>query len=75
MAKQLNIDMSIRADTSQAKRVMMDLQKNLDKVLETRTITINDQSINNAKQAAMDLKRHLAEATNVNTGKLDLNKL
>ena len=74
MAKQLNIDMSIRADTSQAKQAMMDLQKSLDTILSKRTITIDDTSINQAKQAAMDLKHHLAAATDVNTGKLDLSK-
>lgn len=74
MAKQLNIDLSVRADTSQAKQAMMNLQKTLDQALETRTVTINDTSINKAKQAAMDLKHHLAAAVDVNTGKLDLSK-
>ena len=74
MAKHLNIDMSVRADTSQAKQAMMELQKSLNDILATRTITVNDTSINNAKQAALDLKHHLEAATNVQTGKLDLSK-
>ena len=74
MAKQLNIDLSVRANTTQAKQAMLELQKSLDSILTTKTITVNDAGINQAKQAAMDLKRHLDAATNVNTGKLDLSK-
>ena len=74
MAKQLNVDLSIHADTSQAKSAMASLQKNLNEIISMRTITINDTSIVEAKQAAIDLKRHLEAATNVNTGKLDLSQ-
>lgn len=74
MAKQLNINMSIQADTAQAKKALSDLNKTLDSILSHRTITIEDQSFQQAKQAALDLKHHLDAAVNVNTGKLDLSK-
>lgn len=74
MAKQLNVNMSFQADTSQAKKVLSDLNKMLDNILSHRSITIEDQSIQQAKQAALDLKHHLDAAVNVNTGKLDLSK-
>lgn len=74
MAKQLNVNMSIQADTTQAKKALSDLNKTLDNILSHRTITVEDQSIQQAKQAALDLKHHLDAAVNVNTGKLDLSK-
>lgn len=74
MAKQLNVNMSIQADTTQAKKALSDLNKTLDSILSHRAITVEDQSIQQAKQAALDLKHHLDAAVNVNTGKLDLSK-
>lgn len=74
MAKQLNVNMSIQADTTQAKKALSDLNKTLDNILSHHTITVEDQSIQQAKQAALDLKHHLDAAVNVNTGKLDLSK-
>jgi len=50
------------------------LQKSLTKVIETKTINVNDKSIVEAKQAAMDLNKHLNAAVNTDTGKLDLGK-
>jgi hypothetical protein len=52
----------------------MNLTKTLDEIIGARTITVEDTSINAAKQAAIDLKHHLDAAINVNTGKLDLSK-
>ena len=75
MAKQLNVDLNLRANTQQAKSSLSDLQKTLSQIMNTNTITINDVSIEKAKQAAQELSQHLKNATNVNTGKLDLGKL
>lgn len=75
MAKQLNVDLNLRANTQQAKSSLSDLQKTLNQIMNTNTITINDVSIEKAKQAAQELSQHLKNATNVNTGKLDLGKL
>ena len=75
MAKQLNVDLNLRANTSSAKASLQELQKTLSQIVETRTITVNDTSVNQARQAAQDLAQHLRNATNVDTGKLDLGKL
>ena len=74
MAKQLNVSLAIKADTQQAKSALNELQKSLTKVIETKTINVNDKSIVEAKQAAMDLNKHLNAAVNTDTGKLDLGK-
>ena len=74
MAKQLNVALNIDAQTGKAKQAFIELNKYLSKIVETKQITVNDTSINNAKKAAIDLKKHLDAATNVNTGKLDLSK-
>lgn len=74
MAKQLNVNLAVKANTQQAKTALEELNRSLSNILETKSITINDTSINNAKQAAIDLKKHLDAAVDVNTGKLDLSK-
>lgn len=74
MAKQLNVNLAFTADTSKAKASLNDLSKQLDKIVTTRSITVNDASLNEAKRAAFDLQHHLEAAVNVNTGKLDLGK-
>lgn len=74
MAKQLNVNMSFTADTSKAKQQIQELNRSLQEVQNFRTINVNDASIQSAKQAALDLQRHLNAAVDVNTGKLDLSK-
>ena len=74
MAKQLSVDLRINADVKQAKQAMADLEKKINDIITTRTINVDDKSINEAKQAAIDLKHHLEEATNAQTGKINLNK-
>ena len=83
MAKALNVSLSVTADTSQAKAALQQLQQTLN-ALSTNTnlnfggngsqLTMMTQEIMKAQQAAGQLKQQLIEATNVNTGKLDLVK-
>lgn len=79
MAKQLNLDLNVRANTSQAKAEFQSLQKSLsDVVLEANKIKdpkISSASLKEASNAAQELQRHLSNAVNVDTGKLNLNKL
>lgn len=72
MAKQLNVALNVDANTNQAKQALIDLKKTLIDIQASRTITINDTSLQEAKQAAADLKLHLDRATSVDTGKLNL---
>ena len=74
MAKQLNIDLRVNADIKQAKANFESLQKTLFKLQESTRIDVKDESLSKAQKAAGDLARNLQQATNVNTGKLDLNK-
>jgi hypothetical protein len=75
MAKQLNVDLNIRANTSMAKSSIMELQTMLGQIAHTGTINVNDVKIQQASQAAKELSIHLNNAFNVNTGKLDLHVL
>lgn len=72
MAKQLNVNLNIDAQTGKAKQALTELNKILTDIQTNRTITVNDKSLQEAKQAASDLKFHLAQATSVDTGKLNL---
>lgn len=74
MAKQLNVNLNVNANTSDAKRNLADLSATLNKISTSTTLNINDQSLKDAKQAAIDLQQHLNKAINADTGKLDLNK-
>ena len=72
MAKQLNVSLNVDAQTGKAKSALNELNKILTDIQTNRTITVNDKSLQEAKQAASDLKFHLAQATSVDTGKLNL---
>lgn len=79
MAKQLNINLSMTADTSQAKTQLQELQSLLTKLASSvNNIGSNkfsfSQELIEASNAAETLKMNLTAATNVNTGKLDLGK-
>ena len=78
MAKQLNVNLAFTADTGRAKAQLQDLQNQLTKLMNTSISNVSTSGINNsiveASQAAATLKVNLQEATNVNTGKLDLGK-
>lgn len=81
MAKQLNsyqVNLQFTADAKQAQQQLENLQRQLD-VLATSTIknsagTGLSSQITESAMAAQQLKVQLQEATNVNTGKLDLSK-
>lgn len=78
MAKQLNVNLSIGADTSKAKAQLQDLQKTLQSVAKLpgkSSSLFDDTEIKAASKAALELQQHLEKATNVNTGKLDLSRL
>ena len=81
MAKQLNsyqVNLQFTADAKQARQQLENLQRQLD-VLATSAIknsagTGLSSQITESAMAAQQLKVQLQEATNVNTGKLDLSK-
>jgi hypothetical protein len=75
MAKQLNVDLNIRANTSMAKSSIMELQTMLGQIAHTGTINVNDVKIQQASQAAKELSIHLNNAFNTTTGKFDLSLL
>ena len=71
MAKQLNVNLAFTADTGKAKAQLQDLQRQLSQIINTPKasgvtggIT---KDIQQATQAAAELKVHLQSATNVNT--------
>ena len=79
MAKQLNVNLAFTADTSQAKAQLQSLQAQLSGLLNsTNGQSFGNQitgDINKASKAIAELKLHLKNATNVNTGNLDFTKL
>lgn len=79
MAKQLNVNLAFTADTSQAKAQLQSLQTQLSGLLNsTNGQSFGNQitgDINKASKAIAELKLHLQNATNVNTGNLDFTKL
>ena len=78
MAKQLNVNLAFNADTKQVKTQLQDLQNQLTKIMQMSSqkngLSITKE-LQEATQAAASLKAHLDQATNVNTGKLDLGLL
>ena len=74
MAKQLNVALNISANTKDAKKNLEDLSSVLNKISVSTKLDVNDDSLKEAKQAAIDLQQHLNKAINTDTGKLDLNK-
>ena len=77
MAKQLNVSLGFTADTSQAKAQLQDLQNQLSKLALTSGTGPKlgfTKEIQEATTAAAQLQVQLKNATNVNTGTLDLGK-
>ena len=75
MAKQLNVNLAMTADASQAKQQLKQLQQqltNLTKSVNSTSRMSITQDILDASKAAQQLKIQLEQATNVKTGKLDL---
>ena len=78
MAKQLNVNLAFTADTGKAKAQLQDLNKQLDNLISGKNVKNIDlgitEEINEGIAAAAKLKAQLNDATDVNTGKLDLTK-
>ena len=78
MAKQLNVNLGFTADTSQAKAKIQELQNSLTALINTPTGNFGNKMTKDIQQgikAAAELKTHLKNATNVETGSLDFSKL
>lgn len=77
-----NVNMRFTADTGQAKQQLLDLQRSLDTLMNqvaTKNVKFFDinatkKEIDEASAAVQELKIALDQATNVNTGRLDLSK-
>lgn len=79
MAKQLNVNLAMTADTSQAKLQLQQLQRSLTELVNLSNNRAGEgfgitKEIQEASAAAAQLKVQLKAATDVNTGKLDLSK-
>lgn len=76
MAKQLNVNMSFTADSSQAKKQLQELQTSLNKLMNGSKVNLGlEEEIRSSIKAAAELSTHLTKATNVKTGNLDFAKL
>ena len=77
MAKQLNVNLAFKADTSQAKSAIMDLQSSLSKIatMNTNAPGVDPSKLKAASSAAKELSIHLNNAFNAQTGNFDLSKL
>jgi TP901 family phage tail tape measure protein len=76
--KRLNMTLAFNADTSKVKKQLEDLQKQLTQLMSSGTSNKQftfSKDIEEATHAVAKLKVQLEEATNVNTGKLDLGLL
>lgn len=77
--KHLNIEMGFTANTSQAKKEIQNLQEQLTKLMQATSKSTASfgltKEIREANTAVASLKAHLEQATNVDTGKLDLGLL
>lgn len=77
MAKQLNVNLAFTADTKAAQAQLKQLQQQLDAVMQPKNLDTSQgftAEIQKGIAAASELKVKLMDATNVNTGKLDLTK-
>lgn len=74
MAKRLNVELGFTANTSDAKKQINDLIASLQKIQTIPSNMYIDKGLQEASKAAEELQRHIQNAVNVDTGKLDLNK-
>ena len=77
MQKQLSVNLSFTADVAQARQQVQSLQTQLTNLINA-PVGLGQKmtsEIQQATHAAADLKVHLQNATNVNTGLLDFGKL
>lgn len=78
MAKALNVNLSVTADTSAAKAQLQQLQQALTELTSNSAnlkVGLDSTALKQASTAADQLSLHLKNATNVNTGTLDFTKL
>lgn len=78
MAKQLNVNVAVTADTSAAKAQLQQLQTTLNQLSNNSAnlhIGLNPSEIAKISTEIDKLSIHLKNATNVNTGTLDFSKL
>lgn len=78
MARDIKVNLSFTADTTQAKKQILALKESLQEVGKLpgkATSLFDDTEIKAASQAAIELQQHLSKAVDVNTGKLDLSRL
>ena len=83
MAKGLNkeytVNLAFTADTGTARNQLQELQNSLTRLVNTSTKQSTGlgltKELNDATTAAAELKVHLDQAINVNTGNLDFSKL
>lgn len=73
-AKNLQLNLLFNADTTNAQQNIQQLSKLLHQISDTK-IGFNSGALSQAAKDAQALSGHLANAVNVNTGKLDLSKL
>lgn len=74
--ERFNITLNFDANVKKAKASILDLQNSLSKIsLNSLDTSKNVSQLKEASEAARELQMHLANAYNVNTGKLDLSKL
>ena len=78
MAKQLNVNLAVTANTQQAKQQLQQLQQTLSSLTTNSAnlkIGLDQTQLQQASKQLLELQAHLKAATNVDTGALDFTKL
>lgn len=76
MAKQLNINLQMNADTSQAQKNLLDLKKALNEIAAIKIDNGNfNKDLQDAVKSAKELQVHINNAFNTKTGNLDISAL
>lgn len=73
ITKQINYQVNFNANTQNVQNALSNLQTTLTSITNTR-IVMDDGTIRQAVNNAKELQQALQNATNVNTGKLDISK-
>lgn len=74
--EQIQVSLQFTADTKSARAELQSLQKNLSQISLNNSVGDKiTKEMREASQAATELKVHLTNAVNVDTGNLDFNKL
>lgn len=80
MAKQLNVNLAVTADTTQAKAELSNLQNQLTNLVNNAgkinlAAGLNTTELSKAVGMTAELSQHLKNATNINTGTLNFTQL